>query len=309
MKHLFLTIACVFLGFLAFSQDEGIYSHYQVAPILVNPAFAGFKEVHQIQFNARTQWSSFPDAPKSVGVQYHGPIGNTFGLGVGVFTESAARLSRVRARLNYAFRFNIQETVKLSLGFSTEFQQFSLGDNVLNQPFYELGDDIIEGVVDGQQLFDASFGVFGTFNDNTYAGISFTNLVRARLDNIVTANESGSFLDYYVMLAGHRFEFQDNGFSLEPSIMLRQVKDAPFQMDLNLKAGFLEDKLIGGLSYRSLKTIGFLLGTEFAESFRLFYTYDFSMQDIQQFSSGAHELTISIGLDSNSQQNRFRRRR
>ena len=297
MKNILLTISLLFtLGVLS-AQNEAVVSHYQVAPILVNPAYAGFRGTHQILFNARTQGSSFPDAPKSVGVQYQGAIGSTFGLGLGVTTQSAARLNEMKVRLNYAFRFKIQETIKLSLGFSTEYQQMRLNNNILSQPIYDF-DNILNGVVDGRQLFDASFGIFSSFNENTFVGLSFANLISARLNDIVTNNSESNFLRHYIIYAGHRFALNGGAVSLEPSLMLRQLKDAPFQADINLKLGFLNDRLIGGVSYRSLKSLGFLLGSEVANNFRMFYSYDMTLQDIQQFSSGTHEVTIGIGLNA-----------
>lgn len=307
MKQIFLTISMALVFVSANAQNESLISHYLIAPILINPAVAGFKETHQIIFNGRTQWTAFPDAPKTVGVQYNGPIGKTFGLGVGLSSESAAKLNLLKFRLNYAFRFNIQETIKLGIGFSTEYQQVRLGGNILSQPIYDF-DDILSGAVDGRQIFDASFGVFGTFNDQTFAGISFANLIRARLDDIVSSNDERNFLRYYLIYAGHKLIFNDGAVSVEPSLLLRQIQNSPFQADVNLKLGFMEDRIIGGLSYRSLKTIGLLFGTEISESFRFFYSYDMTLQDIQQFSSGGHEISIGIGLNSPDRSRSLRKR-
>jgi type IX secretion system PorP/SprF family membrane protein len=296
MKKLLLFSVAFILGTALFGQDEAIFAHYNITPILVNPAAAGFKDQTQVQFNARTQWAGFPDAPTTFGVQYNGPLGKTFGIGGGLLAENAARLTRVRAKLNYAFRFNIQETVKLAVGFSTEFQDIRLGNGILAQTFYQAGDSRIESAVRGTQSFDASFGIFATVKENTYFGLSFTNLVKARLDNIVTDTQ-GSFFSYYVFLAGHRFDLSDGAISIEPSIMVRQIKNAPFQMDVNMKVGFLNDKLITGLSYRSIKTVGVMLGTEISENLRMFYTFDLSLQDLQRYSVGSHEFSLIFGIN------------
>ncbi len=301
MKSLFTLLGFLFLLSVANAQDEAIFTHYYLSPILVNPSYAGFEENHQIQFNARAQWSSFPDAPKTLGVQYHGPIGKTFGLGVGVITESAGKMTRLRARLNYAFRFTIQKDIKFATGFSTEFQQMSVGNAVTGENFYQPGDDVVEGFIDGRRVLDASFGLYGMFRDRTWAGISFTNLVRARLDDIVTEDDEAGFLDYYVIMAGHRFDFADGLFHLEPSVMLREIRDSPFQADFNLKGGFLYDQtnaIIAGLSYRSLGAFGVLVGAEI-NTFRLYYGYDFSTQDFSNYAGGAHEVTIGFGFQNN----------
>jgi type IX secretion system PorP/SprF family membrane protein len=298
MKKLVHLILLLLPTAMLWAQEEAVFTHYNLTPILINPAAAGFEETHQIQFNARGQWIGFPDAPKNVGVQYHGPLGNTFGFGLAVMGESAARFSNVRARLNSAFRFKIKDDIKFALGFSTEFSQASIGNNVLGEPepIYQQGDNIIEGIVNGRQNFDASLGLFARIHENTFVSLSFTNLIAQRLNNIVSNSSNGGIFQHYAFLVGHKFKLANNQFSLEPSLLVRQIKDTPFNLDINVKAGLLNDKLIAGLSYRSLKTIGALLGTEISQSFRFFYTFDLSMQDLQQYSSGSHEVTLIFGF-------------
>ena len=149
--------------------------------------------------------------------------------------------------------------------------------------------------MDGQKVFDASLGAFATYKDKTYAGLTFANLVRARLDDIVSDDNSQSFFQYYTFLFGHEFDIIDLGFTLEPSLMIRQIRNAPFQIDFNVKAGFLDDQLVAGLSYRSLGSLGILLGTKL-DSFNLFYSYDVSFQRFQQFNMGSHEVTVAFQL-------------
>ena len=92
---------------------------------------------------------------------------------------------------------------------------------------------------------------------------------------------------------GHRFEIPDLNFSLTPSVLIRQIKDTPNQIDLNVKAGFLDDQLIAGLSYRDLRALGILLGTKLS-NFYLYYSYDLSFQNFQQYNSGSHEVTLAF---------------
>lgn len=315
MKKLILLIIILFSGGLVFGQDEAIFSHYFVAPIIVNPAYAGFDGESQILFNARAQWTGFPDAPQTIGAQFNTPIGRVFGVGVGLVSESAARMTRLRAKINYGFRFPLSDDNRstLSVGFSTEFNQQSLGNSTLLESFYELGDNIVESAVDGRNFFDASFGMYGRFytgdNEFFYSGLSITNLVQTRLDDIVTsAEDQRSLLDHYLFMAGYRFSPNGNAsnFYLEPSVMLRQIKDAPFQADINLLAGFGGDVLLAGLSYRSIGGLGITLGTDFgnvsnnaqarASGLRFYYTFDLSTQEFQQFTSGSHEVTLAFGF-------------
>ncbi len=120
--HLTLLLLVVHAGLQA--QDEAIFMHYTVSPILINPGAAGFDEKYNLQFNARMQWSGFEDAPRTIAARYNGPLGRTFGLGIGVWSERAAQLSRSKLQLDYAFRYPINDDWNLSFGFFAEDQLF-----------------------------------------------------------------------------------------------------------------------------------------------------------------------------------------
>lgn len=77
--------------------------------------------------------------------------------------------------------------------------------------------------------------------------------------------------------------------------MIQQIRDVPFQMDINLKAGFLDDQLLAGVSYRSLGVMGVMLGTQ-VSPFNVYYSYNVSFQRFQQFNSGAHEVTVGLNM-------------
>ncbi|MCB9284928.1 MAG: PorP/SprF family type IX secretion system membrane protein [Lewinellaceae bacterium] len=296
MKRFFLLL--VILGGLQTlrAQDPAIFNHYIVSPILINPSYAGFEEVHVLQGNFRNQWTGFPGAPVTYGFNYNGPIGRTLGVGFAVQGENIASITRFRFQLNYAFRYKIGENVKIAAGFSTEFSNLQLNNAALQNPFYETGDDLINAFNKGESILDATLGVNASFKDNTYIGLSFPNLIVAKISDIESGNPQGAFFKFFIFNLGHRFQF-DNGFSFEPSLMMRQVMDVPFNLDFNAKVGFLEDRFIAGLSYRTGVggALGVLLGTEF-DQFRLFYSYDLSFQQFQQYNSGAHELTIALRL-------------
>jgi len=303
MKKLLLLIALATSFSTAFAQEEAIFTHYHISPILINPGAAGFNESFDLQANARIAWTGFPDAPKNYGALFNGPLGKTFGIGLGVFSEQAAQLTRLKLQLNYAFRFNIGENLKLSAGFATEYQRMQLDNGVMESDFFQAGDQLLEDLLDGKGEFDASIGVYGSFMENTFAGLSFNNLVRSRLDDINSTEQKESFFSYYTFLLGHKFEVYDLNITFEPSLMVRSLRDTPQQFDINLKAGFLDEQLITGLSYRSIGSVGLLLGTKLP-AFGLYYSYDVSFQRFQKFSSGTHEITLAFSFKKKDNPNK-----
>lgn len=297
MRKLFILLISFFASHFISAQDEAIFMQYHISPVLINPAAAGFDESHNIHLNMRAQWSGFPDAPKTYTAYYNGPVGKSFGIGAGLLSETAAQLTRLKGQLNFAFKFNVKETMKLATGFFTEFQQMTVDNEITSGTFFDPADDLLTDILDGKSIFDAALGVRGTIKDNTYFGITFNNLVRSRLDDIAGANSGErGFFSYYTFNAGHTFELLEYNVKLEPSILIRQIRDVPFQMDFNLKASFLKDQLIAGVSYRSLSAMGILLGTKLS-SFRLFYSYDISFQNFQKYNTGSHEVTLAFKFE------------
>ncbi|KAA3625923.1 MAG: type IX secretion system membrane protein PorP/SprF [Bacteroidetes bacterium] len=297
MRKLFLLFISIFVFHFVSAQDEAIFMQYHISPVLINPAAAGFDDSHNIHLNMRAQWTGFPDAPKTYTAYYNGPVGKSFGVGAGLLSETAAQLTRLKAQLNFAFRFDIKESVKLSTGFFTEFQQMTVDNATTEGTFFDPADDLLTDILDGKSVFDAALGVRGTIKNNTYFGLTFNNLVRSRLDDIAGGDSADrGFFSYYTFNVGHTFELLEYNVKLEPSILIRQIRDVPFQMDFNLKASFLKDQLIAGVSYRSLSAMGILLGTKLS-SFRLFYSYDLSFQNFQKYNTGSHEVTLAFKFE------------
>lgn len=303
MKKLTLLISFLVFSLALSAQYEAVFNHYNLgngSRNLINPAAAGFDAVAQLQFNLRAQWTGFEDAPKTYGALFNTPIGKAFGLGLGIYSEQAAQLQNLRLFLNYAFRFNVGEDWKISAGFSTEFQQMTLNNDVTTGPLLQQGDRLIDDFLAGQGVFDASVGVYGTFRDNTFGGLSINNLVRNRLDDIAIGEASPSFLKYYTFAFGHKFDLYDLNLTLEPSLVIRQVLMGPESMvDINLKAGFLDEQLIAGLSYRGgvANALAILLGTRLS-GFNLYYSYDISFNRFQDYSVGSHEVTVAFSFEN-----------
>lgn len=296
MKNILLLLCFIGAYQLVQAQDEAIFGHYNVTPVLINPSAAGFNNTYQLQLNARAQWAGFADAPTTYAAQYNGPLGDNFGLGVGVLSESAAQMQRLRAHLNYAFRFEVGDDIELAAGFQTEYQEVSLDNSVMSNNLVNLDDELVQDFMNGQGVFDAALGVYSSFGENTKVGLSFTNLVRSRI-----SDDDESILEYYTFFASHRMEVEEMNFAFEPSVMLRNVRDVPSQIDINLMARFMEDQLTTGLSYRSLGALGILLGTKLSmnqySGIQIYYSYDVFFQEFQSYNNGSHEISLIMGFE------------
>jgi len=297
MKKLILLVSILFvIHFAATAQEQSVFTHYQINPVLINPATAGFSGSHEIFANLKNQWTDFPGAPKTYALSYHGPVAKTFGLGATIYKEDIASLNRLRAVVNYAFRYKVDK-LKFGFGFTTEYSQWSIDNEVLTNSLFDAGDETIQNGIDGINSFDASIGVYGLYNEKTYIGIAFPNIIMARLDgsegpDIDELNDGG----FYMFNVGHKIDITE-GVQLEPSLLLRRARNVPFTADLSLRGLFMDERLIGGLTYRagSTEALSILIGTK-QQQFSFYYSFDVSFRDFQRFNNGAHELTIGFRI-------------
>lgn len=293
------------------AQDASVFNHYVQNPVILNPAAAGFADDYQVFVNSRLSWSGFADAPKTVALRMNGPVGESFGIGASIFSESAAQLQRNKGQIDVAFRFGLgpeergKQKMQAAFGFYTEFQRLTLDADIVNSPVYEPGDLEIMNYLNGRNQFDAGVGLYGTYDNRIFGGFTINNLISNRLENIsgTTTNEGLN----YTLLLGQHFSLENMDAVLTPSVMLRNIQDAPFMMDFNLQAAFLNEKLIGGLSYRYLGAAGLLIGTR-QKGFSLFYSFDLGFGGFQDYNSGSHEFTVGYMINRTKiQEGRARR--
>ena len=279
--------------------DEAIFNHYVQNPILLNPAAAGFADEYTVQVNARTSWAGFDQNPKTVALRLNGPVGESFGFGAALFSESAAQQRRLRGQVDVAFRFGFGKEVKgvpafrAAFGFYTNVQRLTLDPEVMSNPRFMPGDLVLMEYFNGRNVFDAGIGFYGSYLDQTFGGFTINNLVVNRLSDISGAINDEGF--NYTFLIGQHLRVEDLNVNLTPSVMMRNIQDGPFQFDLNLQAGFLDDQFLAGLSYRNLGALGLLLGTRI-NGLQLYYSFDLSFGPFQRYSNGSHEVTAAYSF-------------
>lgn len=302
MKKALLSLIFGAFAVAAFAQEQAIYNQYQLFPILVNPGYTGFDDEHQFLGNARSTWTGFPGRPASFTAMYHGPVGDKLALGGGIFSEKIGDMTTLKLQLNYAFRFRIQKA-RIGIGLSTEFLNRRANPDLLNNNLVDPNDGVLEGLTDGQQIFDASVGTHLLYDERFFLSIALPNTVRARLDDVPIdeQNSQASLFEHYIFQIGYIVDVKNQNFKLVPSIAFRQIRDTPFQVDVNLQGRFLEDKLITGLTYRPSNkgSVAFLIGTKY-KAFQLAYSYDVSFSRFQEYNGGSHELSVAFNLPRKS---------
>jgi type IX secretion system PorP/SprF family membrane protein len=95
---------------------------------------------------------------------------------------------------------------------------------------------------------------------------------------------------HYYFTMGRVFDVGAD-LKLKPQIMVKAVKNAPAEIDLNVNA-LLMEKLWIGVSYRSKADMSFIAGLQINPQFLVSYSYDYTLSKIRDFSSGSHEIGL-----------------
>ena len=297
MKKLILIIVTAFIANYTFGQEEAIYSHVFVNPALINPATVGAdRDHHNVFMNVRSAFTSFPETPKTYSLSYNGAVGKQVGLGAMLFSENVADITQFRVQMAYSMGFQVED-LALRAGLSLEYQRMDVNNATITGDFYETGDEVIERAMEGEEIFDTSLGLHGTYKGIFHFGYTAPNLIRTVLDDIEGLDQGGNF-KYYIFHAGADFALNDYKIKLQPSVIFKRVRNVDPHVNINLIASFLKEQLITGLTVRSGtgSTLGFVLGTKY-NTVRFIYSYDVYMDDFQQYNGGSHEITVGFAFN------------
>lgn len=280
-------------------EARHVYTQHFINPVFVNPGATGFSDNHRILINYGNKWAGFPGSPRTLTASYDGPVANRLSMGALIFSDRAAATETLKGQLSYAYKIPA-DNYQVSFGLTTEYFQYGLSGDELNNGLVDFNDPTVLERLEGARFFDVAAGAYGKFNDDITFGLVLPGLVRARLDNNGGISERAF---NYIFHVGYQYDVPNYDFYLEPSLFIKQLRGVPFHADINVKFGFMEDQLIGGLTYAlGYDRLGFLLGTS-VNNFRAYYSYNVSLENSQQYHNGIHEFTLGFNIAALSPQN------
>jgi type IX secretion system PorP/SprF family membrane protein len=297
-----LVLGCLFATSLL-AQEAANYTQYQLYPVLYNPGVTGFGGGHEVIINAKKSQLGFKGTPVAYTAMYHGSIGDKLGLGGSIFSESIGDINTTKLQGNYAFRFKVQKA-QIGIGLTTEFINQSLDASLLDNNLIDQTDVLVAEWTGGRQFFDASAGTHILYDEKLFVGLALPNLVRSRIDQIspdVPLSPEVDTEGRYFFHFGYILDRQNQGYKLIPSIAVRNYRNVPLQVDLNVQGRFLQDKLIAAITMRpgDAGLAGFMIGTS-QKNLQLVYSYDIAFGPFQQQHNGSHELSLSYALQPRS---------
>jgi type IX secretion system PorP/SprF family membrane protein len=313
-KCFLLTLFILLLKMPAFAQQDAQYSQYMFNSMVINPAYAGYRETLNVSLLHRDQWTGFTGAPRTQTFLADGAFttNKNVGIGVSVVNDKSGLLGQSSAYLNYAYRLPVGIDSRLSFGLAAGVAQYRIdnGGAQIEDP----DDQNFNGGNENYIGADGKFGVHFS-NEKLYAGLSVTNLL-ARAVKYESLN--GTVMKqgrHFFLTAGYLVDLNDD-LKLKPSFLFKEDLKGPTSLDINSFLLIRESVWIGG-SYRtgvnlwkknilnsgSINQNSVVGAVEFliADKFRIGYAYDQSLGGLKSAADGSHE--ISLGLVLNARKN------
>ena len=289
-------LAILFIGSagLVSAQQIALNSQYIFNEMIVNPGATGTKEYIPIQLNFRKQWANFPGSPTTQTLSAHSAVGKKMGFGGTLFNDVAGPSRRTGLNINTSYQLQLDQRKEhiLGLGIGVSMTQHMIDVNKLTTYLPE--DPAVLRGFNNQLVPDANFGVHYRFKDKGYAGLAAHNLVELKRDIYDFQIPFVNPLERtYYFLGGYNFDLGKK-WGLKTSTLVQMIETGTTQWDVTA-LGVYNNFLWFGASYRHTDAVVFMAGGQ-AGPFKFGYSYDYTLSDIGDYSSGSHEIFLELQL-------------
>jgi type IX secretion system PorP/SprF family membrane protein len=307
---LFIAVASL-SGFNSHAQQEAMFSQYMFNTLLVNPAYAGSRDVLSLTALGRYQWAGVEGAPQTYTLSVDMPFKNEkMGIGFTAFSDRLGTQNNLGGYLTYAYRVRVGAKSTLSFGVQGGIDniQWALQNT---QNINSLDPVFISGI--NKILPNVGGGLYLS-NDRGYIGLSVPRIMR---NPLFSSDSSKQSRHYYAMMG---LVFGKGAFKVKPSMMVRYTNGANLGVDGNINF-WIKDKIAFGVSGRTnqfkefgtttnpLDAVIGMLELQLTPQLRLGYAYDMTLNKLGEngkvtnggLGLGTHEgmLRYEFGFGKN----------
>jgi len=283
----------LFFSLSAFAQQDPLFSQYMFNKLLLNPAYTGSREVLTVDLLDRYQWVGIDGAPRTFTVGAHMATRNKkVGLGVYAYRDAIGPMVNQGLMASYAYRL-LMPGGSLSFGLQAGFKYFDFDWTQMNveDPDYVFNPQDVQRFTP-----DANFGIY--YQSRRYfAGLSSKQLFQNEYGKSYSGDKTTytKLLRHFYAMGGAAFPIDDK-IVFRPSMLVKFVKNAPIQLDVN--ASILFDNIFWvGASYRTEQAVVLLTEFRISKSVRVGYSYDIYFGPLLPYNKGSHEIRLGFDLD------------
>lgn len=291
------------LPFSAHGQQDALVSRYLFNGMQLNPAYAGSHNYSTYGAFFRKQWVGFDGAPVTSFAWADIPLPEQqMGLGLNLGYDKIGLTQRTEVNLNYSYHLQTTNTTHLSFGVRANMSFFksSLAEAYVvddNDPnFTNMSTRLIPN-------FGAGAYYYG---ENYFVGFSVPSILSYDTDDFFSTDNGNypKLVRHYYLNGGYVFNLNED-CDLKPTVLVRYVKNAPVQGDLNLQ--FYYKKVFSiGASYRTGDGLVFMAELLSVPKWRFGYAYDLALSKMRKYNFGSHEIMAAYDLIKADSKKSFR---
>lgn len=280
----------------AYGQQDPLFTQYAFNKLAYNPAYAGSSGRLSLDLITRIQWVGISGAPRTISFNAHTPLRNQrIGIGFNAYRDELGPTVNYGAMAAFAYRIRFSATT-LCFGVQAGFKYMDLNWSLLNPK--DQGDLLLTSQVTNKAVPDIDFGIY-YYGSRFYVGLSAKHLLQNQILVSSTApDDKTSFtrlrLNFYG-LAGGAIPLSST-LELIPSILIKYIRDAPLQADLNVSF-MINNLLTLGAAYRTDKALAMMIQISVGKGFSIGYSYDIWFNTLKSYNSGSHEVRIGYEFD------------
>jgi type IX secretion system PorP/SprF family membrane protein len=275
------------------AQQDPLFSQYMFNKLAVNPAYAGSRDALTVDALYRYQWVNIDGAPQTLSASIHTPLKNEhIGVGLNVYHDAIGPSVTQGAMGTFSYRILFPNS-KLAFGLQAGVKYSDVLWSHIN---VENVDPLLQSPMKNRAVPDAAFGMY-YYSSKYYVGISSKQLFQNQT-GIVKINGEEQFkklLRHFYGMAGAAFKVSDQVI-FRPSVLVKFVKNAPPQMDLNASFQIAGSFWVGA-SYRTEKAMSFMTEFNVSDNLRIGYSYDVWFNELQAYNKGSHEIRLGFDFD------------
>jgi type IX secretion system PorP/SprF family membrane protein len=296
---LFIAIASL-SGFNSHAQQEAMFSQYMFNTLLINPAYAGSRDVLSMTALGRHQWVGVDGAPQTYTLSVDMPFKNEkMGIGMTLFSDKLGDQNNFGGYLTYAYRVRVGAKSTISFGVQGGVDNI----NWALQKTKNISDPVFVPI--NKTLPNIGGGIYLS-NDRGYIGLSVPRIMR---NSLFSADSSAKLSRHYYGMMG--LVFGKGAFKVKPSMLVRYTDGSNLGVDGNINF-WIKDKIAFGVSGRTnqfkefgtttnpLDAVIGMLELQLTPQFRFGYAYDMTLNKLGEngkvtnggLGLGSHEIML-----------------
>jgi type IX secretion system PorP/SprF family membrane protein len=292
MKKIILLSIILSFTFSGKSQQDAQYNLYQFNQLLINPAYAGARDILSAILLSRQQWVGIDGAPKTNCLSLHGPVINkNIGIGLTITNDEMGPRNVISVFGNAAYILRINSKMKLSFGLNAGFNRYQFNFNKVT--FYNSEFPSSFNQNQTTNALDVNGGLY-LKSQTFFAGMSMTHINSPSI-----YKSEASSIEYH--LSPHMFFNLGKSFQINQNLVFAPtllVKYSVSSLSYDFNFNFLINKKMWlGAFYRSSYGPGGLMQYFVTNKFKVGYSYDTGLGNQLNFGS-SHELMLSLDFGS-----------